>query len=339
MSQCIENIVQLYKITCTINQKIYTGQSVNPKQRWQQHKYDAKRHANGSQAKDIILIDKKIAQYGVENFTFEVVATCWNYQDANDTETLLVKQYDSHISNGKGYNVAYGGSNAPKTDEWRQQLSDWHASLSAEEKQARSQAQREWLLNRIATQGHPCQGQKRTPEQKQKMSDAQQNRDNNYTPEMRQKMSEAHIGYKATEEAKQNQSVAITASWAQRNAEREATEEIWCHAEGCKVKGAKHHYIILDGIRYCSLHGQRLRNTGSLELLPENRTPWNKGQPMSEETKLKLGNSLKGRIPHNKMSFTEAQITQIMSDERSLTKIAKDYNVSRKVITRIKSGN
>lgn len=307
MPQIIERLLGLYKITNTINQKIYTGQSVDPDARWWQHKNDARRYSSNPTLEGILLIDKKIAQYGVENFIFEVVATCWTFQDANDIETLLVQQYDCHVSHDKGYNVALGGKNAPHSEEWKQQMREWHASLTPEAK----------------------------AERREKMSIAQQNRDNNYTPEIRQHMSEAHIGITDSEETKQKKAEQATLAWDKRNTIRYADEDIRCHAPGCQVQG-KAKYIILDGVRYCSVHGQRLRKHGNLDERP--RVAHNKNKPMSEKTKQKLSQSLQGKTPHNKQFFTDEAIAQIMSDTRSLNKIAQAFGTTRKVITRIKSG-
>ena len=58
----------------------------------------------------------------MENFTFEVIASCKTQDDANYIETELVKQYDSYISTNKGYNVTLGGMNAPKSEEFKQMM-------------------------------------------------------------------------------------------------------------------------------------------------------------------------------------------------------------------------
>lgn len=108
----------LYRITNLLNNKIYIGQSVNPRSRWYQHKNDA------SKSGPPMVITKAIKKYGNENFEFEVIATCKNQNDANDLETFLVEQYESHISTGMGYNVSFGGMNAPKSEAWIQQMRD-----------------------------------------------------------------------------------------------------------------------------------------------------------------------------------------------------------------------
>lgn len=114
----------IYKITNLINDKIYIGQTNNPKRRWSEHKREAKK------TYPCILIDKKIKQYGIENFTFEII-TCIistknkeeNYIIINNVETEIIKQEKSHISFGSGYNIDYGGKNSPRSDETRNKIS------------------------------------------------------------------------------------------------------------------------------------------------------------------------------------------------------------------------
>ena len=53
-------------------------------------------------------------KYGIENFNFEIIATCKDLKDADYTEMELIRQYKSHISFGIGYNVARGGGSYQK---------------------------------------------------------------------------------------------------------------------------------------------------------------------------------------------------------------------------------
>jgi group I intron endonuclease len=91
----------MYKITDRLNNKIYIGQSIQPNVRWSNHKGDSKR-------KPIQYIHRAMAKYGIENFTFEVIATCRTKEDAESSEMLLIQQYDSRNPD-KGYNIAKGG--------------------------------------------------------------------------------------------------------------------------------------------------------------------------------------------------------------------------------------
>src|SRR5580698_6149356 len=93
----------LYKITNMINQKLYIGQTVDPVSRWRGHCRDS--------ATPKVPLQFAIKKYGNHNFAFEVIAACRSVDDANYLETELVKQYDSYVSNGKGYNATHGGMN------------------------------------------------------------------------------------------------------------------------------------------------------------------------------------------------------------------------------------
>lgn len=104
----------LYRITNTINGKIYIGQTIQPDKRWYQHRKDS---ANPTQ-----IIHHAINKYGAEVFTFEVIAGSKTWEETNDTEALLIAQYNSLVPNG--YNVSLGGMNAPKTEEWKRKASE-----------------------------------------------------------------------------------------------------------------------------------------------------------------------------------------------------------------------
>ena len=110
-----EHMFYLYRITNMTNNKVYIGQSVDPTGRWRAHRRDS--------ANPKVPIQHAIKKYGQHNFEFEVIAQCLTQNDANQLETELVSQYDSFIANGKGYNATHGGSNAPKSQEWRNQIS------------------------------------------------------------------------------------------------------------------------------------------------------------------------------------------------------------------------
>lgn len=246
----------LYRITCIINGKIYIGQAKDYNQRWRQHKWETNRE------RPRMIINKAMKKYGIEKFVYEVIATCKDIEDANEIETLLVKQYESHISTRKGYNVSNGGSNAPKTEEWKQMMRDWHASLSPEEKQKRKDMHRQSIINQIETQRYPALGTKRTDEQRANISAALKALDKEkiYTEEVRQHMSEAHFGIKDSEETKKNKSNSAKEAWKNRI----DYSDIKCSAPNCDICG-KAKYKIIDGIRYCNKHGLRILRYGRLD--------------------------------------------------------------------------
>ena len=61
----------IYKITCQVTKEVYIGKSTDIKNRWQQH---CKTAFNcGTIASS--LLHRKMQQYGIENFTFELLET------------------------------------------------------------------------------------------------------------------------------------------------------------------------------------------------------------------------------------------------------------------------
>lgn len=87
----------IYKITNTINNKVYIGQSSNIEERWKKHRY----------ANDDFTIHKAIRKYGIENFTFSILEEC-SKEYLNDREVYWINYYNSLE---EGYNMIPGGSN------------------------------------------------------------------------------------------------------------------------------------------------------------------------------------------------------------------------------------
>ena len=327
MSEEIQKIIYLYRITNTINNKKYIGQSIDTIRRWYEHKRAAKNE------KPNMLISSAIKKYGSENFQFEVIAACKSYDDANYLEEELIKQHNSLARNGFGYNLSLGGMNAPKSEEWKESMRRWHASMTPEEKEDYRQKHSVATIKQIETQGHPAQGTKRTPEQVKTLIAARAAHPVDYTDEIRQKMSDSHIGKILPDEQRAKMSQGIKENWAKRIKEKTDSGEFKCNAEGCEVVG-KSNYIIVNNIRYCSIHGARVRNHGTTD-----KVDWT-GKHHSEESKLKISASKTGknlvRIPHNKIFLTDEQIKLIINDSRSIMELSKAMNVGRKVIGRIR---
>lgn len=90
----------IYKITNKINNKIYIGQSSQPKERFLQHCRNYKESRS--------LINKAIQKWGVENFDFEIIG--W-FEDYNEKEKYYIAYYGSISPNG--YNLTTGGDAPP----------------------------------------------------------------------------------------------------------------------------------------------------------------------------------------------------------------------------------
>ena len=92
----------IYKITNTINDRIYIGKTVNLEKRWYQHR----------RMKENKVLYKAFVKYGIENFTFEEVIRVKSKDKEtlnfilNILETFYIKKFDSY---NKGYNCTLGG--------------------------------------------------------------------------------------------------------------------------------------------------------------------------------------------------------------------------------------
>lgn len=89
-------MIGIYKITNKINNLSYIGQSINIERRWQEHQRE----------KDNTLIHKAIREYGIQNFSFEIIEEC-SLDELNNKEIYWIKYYDTF---NNGYNMTLGGS-------------------------------------------------------------------------------------------------------------------------------------------------------------------------------------------------------------------------------------
>ena len=225
----------LYRITNTLNGKVYIGQTNKPDYRWYQHRS----YAVGNKHKQYI--HSAMAKHGIQNFVFDVIATCLTQEDTDETESVLIIQYNSR-NKEHGYNLMVGGSHGGHSEETKQK-------------------QREATIQQIAEKGHPSLGKIRSDEARANMSVAQQalDRTNMYTEEVRQKMSESHIGHQDSEETKAKKSESAKEAWDKR-----IDYSRKCEAPGCHING-KAKYKIIEGVRYCNKHGLRMLRYGRLD--------------------------------------------------------------------------
>lgn len=89
----------IYMYTNLINGKRYVGKAKDFNKRHNQH-LKGKEH----------LIDKKIKEYGIENFKVEIlIENAQNDDKLNEYEKFFIKRKRSHVSYGTGYNKTWGG--------------------------------------------------------------------------------------------------------------------------------------------------------------------------------------------------------------------------------------
>lgn len=97
----------IYKITNTINNKEYIGQTTrNISERWREHK-------SKSNPSDGTYLHNAIAKYGHENFTIEEIDNCADSL-LNDKEVEWIIIANTYYPNG--YNLTSGGEGNPKVD-------------------------------------------------------------------------------------------------------------------------------------------------------------------------------------------------------------------------------
>ena len=105
----------IYKITNTINGKVYIGQTIHSlEKRWVAH------CRKGSECTSI---RNSIQKYGKENFKIEVIEQVETLEDLNLKEEFWIDYYES-TDRSKGYNLTTGGSNAIPTEETRKRISE-----------------------------------------------------------------------------------------------------------------------------------------------------------------------------------------------------------------------
>lgn len=228
----------LYRITNQINKKVYIGQTNKPDYRWYQHRS----YAKGNKPQQYI--HRAMAKYGIENFIFDVIAGCLSQEDTDETESILIIQYNSR-NKDHGYNLMVGGSHGGHSEGTKQK-------------------QREATINQIATKGHPAAGREVTQvtqETRELMRKIRLDNPLSYTEELRQKISEAHIGIKDSDETKQRKSESAQEAW-----EKRIDYSRKCAAPGCEACG-KIKYKIINNIRYCNKHGLRMLRYGRLDTL------------------------------------------------------------------------
>ena len=94
----------IYKITNDINNKVYIGQSADPKRRFNHHTAEA------NAAKDVgkSAIHDAMRKFGIDHFSLVILG--W-YENYNEMEQYYIKKYNSLVPNG--YNILPGGEEPP----------------------------------------------------------------------------------------------------------------------------------------------------------------------------------------------------------------------------------
>lgn len=115
----------IYKITNTINGKMYIGQTRRTiEQRWKQHIRSSFSNSSFDKGPFHLAIKK----YGIDTFKVEQIEEC-NNEELNDRETYWIEYFDARH---KGYNVTTGGEHHWKW-ETKEILELWNEGLGVSE--------------------------------------------------------------------------------------------------------------------------------------------------------------------------------------------------------------
>ena len=107
----------IYKITNTINNKLYIGKTVNTiEKRFNQHKNESKTERSKKRP-----LYRAINKYGIENFEIEIIEEC-NYDILNEREIYWINYYDTY---NNGYNATLGGDGTITID-YKKVLDIWN---------------------------------------------------------------------------------------------------------------------------------------------------------------------------------------------------------------------
>jgi group I intron endonuclease len=153
-------MIGIYKITNRKNGKIYIGQSINIKKRFQEHK----------NCKENRPLYKAFKKYGINNFDFEVICEC-EKKDLDKLEKQYIRKYKSNIS-GIGYNLTKGGTNIfaiqkKLNDMPKEDFKKWHKKIGAKHKgKIVSQEQKEKISKTLKEYFKDENNRKRLSEQR-----------------------------------------------------------------------------------------------------------------------------------------------------------------------------
>ena len=170
----------IYMYTNKINGKCYVGQAVNFNRR---HKAHINAMTNENDIEYNAPIQRAFRKYGLENFEVEILKENLNTQCLlNFYECYYIKKFDLLCKNGKGYNVASGGSNrnpyAGKTEEEIKEIRQKQSEAMKGEnapwygKHHSKEARQKMSESRKGT-NHPMYGKRHSEKTKKKMSESQ----------------------------------------------------------------------------------------------------------------------------------------------------------------------
>lgn len=211
----------IYKITNTLNGKIYVGQT----------RQNLNRRINGHKNSSVKRgIDAAIAKYGWKNFIAEVIETC-PVEQLNEREIFWIAELKSKVPNG--YNLTDGGDGALNpSKETRAKMSVARKGKTPHNKGKKMSAEQRAKVSAnhadVSGEKNPNYGKKTSPEVCAKISAANKGKPSprkgtKHTPETCAKISVARKGKpsprkgkKHSEESKAQMRAKRKAWWARK---------------------------------------------------------------------------------------------------------------------------
>lgn len=233
------NIPAIYSITCIVSGKVYIGQTINIRKRWESHRHYLKRGTHRNHH-----LQRSWAKHGAEAFVFEVCATPLPGLPLevalNDLEIEVLRQTPN------AYNLNEVGEPRMKASaETRAKLSaerlarwqdpEYHARLVESQKKAHA----EMTPEERAARGQAISEGQSAPEVKAKRSAISkamwENPEHQRTQSERRKANWDDLDYRAQQtasrkashadpEVKARRSASLKAAWARRKAPKAADE-------------------------------------------------------------------------------------------------------------------
>ena len=179
-----EEVGIIYGWYCTVTDKWYVGQTVNPEKRFKTHIYDA------IDANDNNYFHRALRKYGLENFVYCVFEENVLRDNLNMKEQEWIEYYDSFHS---GYNETAGGGQTIFSKEAKKKMSESHkGQIPWNTGQYLSDETRQKISNALKGQKNPFYGKHHSIESRKRIG--QYHKGKHLCEKTRHKMSESHKG-------------------------------------------------------------------------------------------------------------------------------------------------